>query len=163
MIRHRDAADRRERVISSGDENNIALLASDKFLNADLLTQEDLRRLECLLSSTDATCLVSLQEPSNECKPLLMKLAAHYLTVETHHGRPLCPVAKFHIRNGAEMYRLNYLGDTTSKGLRNSCGIMINYRYLLDELEENHVNYERTGKIAVSDGVKCWIVERSSS
>ncbi|KAL3797678.1 hypothetical protein HJC23_013510 [Cyclotella cryptica] len=162
MMRHRDAADRRESAHSSCDENNIALLASDKFLNADLLSQQDLRNLECLLSSTDAPSLVCLGEPSNEFKPLLMKLAAYYLTVETHHGRPLCPVAKFHIRNGAEMYRLNYLGDATSKGLRNSCGIMINYRYLLEELEENHVNYESTGKIAVRDGVRGWLAKRSS-
>ena len=88
-----------------------------------------------------------------------MKLAAYYMTKETYRGRPLCPVAKFHIRNGAEMYRLNYMADTSSKGLRNSCGIMINYHYALDEIEENRVQYEVNGDVVVKDGVKCWLNE----
>jgi len=90
-------------------------------------------------------------------KPFLLKLAAYYLTIDTHHGRPLCPVAKFHVRNGAEMFRLNYMADTTNKGMRNSYGLMINYRYPLDEIEENHAWYEMTGKIKVMDGVNCWL------
>jgi len=93
----------------------------------------------------------------DELQPLLMKLAAYYLTIETHHGRPLCPVAKFHIRNGAEMYRLNYMADTSRKGMRNSCGMMINYRYSLDEIEENRVRYEIRGEVVVKDGVHCWL------
>ncbi len=90
-------------------------------------------------------------------QPLLMKLAAYYLTMETHHGRPICPVAKFHVRNGAEMYRLNFMADLSKKGLKSSCGMMINYRYQLDEIEENHVRYEINGDVQVKDGVKCWL------
>ena len=86
-----------------------------------------------------------------------MKLAAYYLTIETRHGRPLCPVAKFHIRNGAEMHRLNYMADTSSKGMRNSCGIMINYRYVLNEIEANSVRYEISSDVMVRDGVKHWL------
>ena len=44
------------------------------------------------------------------------------------------------------MYRLNYMGDVGIKGLRTSCGIMINYRYVLDNIEDNSVNYEINGK-----------------
>jgi malonyl-CoA decarboxylase len=44
-------------------------------------------------------------------QPMLMKHAAHYLVVEKHKKRPLDGVAKFHVRNGAEMYRLNFLAD----------------------------------------------------
>jgi len=90
-------------------------------------------------------------------QPLLLKLAAYYLTVESRHGRPLCPVAKFHVRNGAEMYRLNFLADRSPKGMRNSCGIMINYRYLLAEIEENYLKYETSGAINVREGVKSWL------
>ncbi|KAL3768237.1 hypothetical protein ACHAW5_003000 [Stephanodiscus triporus] len=93
----------------------------------------------------------------NQLQPLLMKLAAYYLAIETHHGRPICPVAKFHIRNGAEMYRLNFMADCSKKGLRNSYGMMINYRYLLDEIEENRVQYEINGDVLVKDGVLCWL------
>jgi hypothetical protein len=143
---------------------------SDKFVDADLFTEGDLQEIEHLFSSSEQAPLDSLlgylkdphwhnvsEETTAELKPLLLKLAAYYLSIEKHHGRPLCPVAKFHIRNGAEMYRLNYLGDTTVKGVRSSCGIMINYRYLLEELEQNHVNYERTGEIVVRDGVSRWL------
>lgn len=93
----------------------------------------------------------------NQLQPLLMKLAAYYLAIETHHGRPICPVAKFHIRNGAEMYRLNFMADCSKKGSRNSYGMMINYRYLLDEIEENRVQYEINGDVLVKDGVLCWL------
>jgi hypothetical protein len=143
---------------------------SDKFANADLFTPSDLQKVLSLFPTAKDSPLGALlqflrepqwhlvsQDTTQELKPLLLKLAAYYLTVEKHHGRPLCPVAKFHIRNGAEMHRLNYLADTTSKGVRKSCGIMINYRYLLEELEKNHVNYERTGEIVVRDGVSFWL------
>ncbi|KAL7539737.1 hypothetical protein ACHAXR_009549 [Thalassiosira sp. AJA248-18] len=93
----------------------------------------------------------------DQLQPVLMRLAAYYLTVETRHGRPLCPVAKFHIRNGAEMYRLNYMADASPKGMRNSCGMMINYRYALDEIEQNRIQYEINGDVMVRDGVKSWL------
>ena len=92
-------------------------------------------------------------------KPLLLKLAAYYLTIDTHHGRPLCPVAKFHIRNGAEMFRLNYLGDTSLKGMRTSFGVMINYHYPLEEIESNHARYEMAGEVSVRDSVLKWLKE----
>lgn len=143
---------------------------SDKFIDANLFTECDIQKLGMIFPSSKAAPLDSLLEylkdprwhqvsqgTTDDLKPLIMKLAAYYLSVEKHHGRPLCPVAKFHIRNGAEMYRLNFLGDTTSKGVRSSFGVMINYRYLLEELEENHVNYERTGQIAVREDVSSWL------
>jgi hypothetical protein len=94
---------------------------------------------------------------ADKLQPLLMKFASYYLTVETHRGRPLCPVAKFHVGNGAEMYRLNFLADTSNKGMRTSCGMMINYRYDLDEIEENSTRYEMNGEVMVKDGVTSWL------
>lgn len=143
---------------------------SDKFMNVDLFTDSDMQTIERLFPSDDTSSLNSLltflknpqwhqvsQDTTLEIKSLLLKLAAYYLSIEKHHGRPLCPVAKFHIRNGAEMFRLNYLSDMTAKGIRSSCGIMVNYRYSLEEFEENRVNYERTGNIVVKEGVNCWL------
>ena len=61
-------------------------------------------------------------------------------------------MAKFHIRNGAEMFRLNYLaGDTSLKGMRTSFGVMINCHYPLNEIESNHARYEMTGEVSVRD------------
>jgi malonyl-CoA decarboxylase len=41
--------------------------------------------------------------------------------------------------------------------MRNSCGIMMNYRYVLEDMEDNHVRYEMTGEVAVCDSVRRWL------
>ena len=41
------------------------------------------------------------------------------------------------------MERLNWLADTSDNGLRQSAGMMINYRYKLAEIEANHEAYTR--------------------
>ena len=94
-------------------------------------------------------------------KPIFMRLAAFYLLHEKHHGKPLDGVAKFHLRNGAELYRLNWLADVSRKGMHNSLGIMVNYRYCLDDIEENHFLFEREGHIKTKDGVLKWLNKES--
>lgn len=37
--------------------------------------------------------------------------------------------ANFHLRNGAVMWRINWMADPSPRGVANSCGIMVNYRY----------------------------------
>ncbi|KAL7461638.1 hypothetical protein ACHAXS_002055 [Conticribra weissflogii] len=149
-----------------------------KFVDNNLFTDDELDKLAKIFPTSSEPVLALLDSlndnrweaaqkgahilPSSidlaeKLQPFLLKFAAYYLTVESRHGRPLCPVAKFHIRNGAEMYRLNFLADRSSKGLRNSCGIMINYRYVLDEIEENHLKYEAVGAINVREGVNLWL------
>jgi len=136
---------------------------------AMIFTEEEMRLVQSLFPSGPKSPLDSLLEllktpkwhsdahTATLLKPLLLKLAAYYLTIDTHHGRPLCPVAKFHIRNGAEMFRLNYLADTSLKGMRNSFGIMINYHYPLDEIESNQFRYEMAGEMSARDGVISWL------
>eukprot|EP00568_Trieres_chinensis_P004512 CAMPEP_0183306328 /NCGR_PEP_ID=MMETSP0160_2-20130417/10783_1 /TAXON_ID=2839 ORGANISM="Odontella Sinensis, Strain Grunow 1884" /NCGR_SAMPLE_ID=MMETSP0160_2 /ASSEMBLY_ACC=CAM_ASM_000250 /LENGTH=345 /DNA_ID=CAMNT_0025469675 /DNA_START=41 /DNA_END=1078 /DNA_ORIENTATION=- len=89
--------------------------------------------------------------------PILMRLAARYLALEKRRGRPLDGVARFHVRNGAEMFRLNYLADTSRRGMRNGAGIMVNYRYRLDTIEENHAAYEAEGIVPVCEGISRWL------
>jgi malonyl-CoA decarboxylase len=48
-------------------------------------------------------------------KPIMMKKAASYLSQEKRRRKPLDSVAKFHIGNGADMYRLNFLADKSRK------------------------------------------------
>ncbi|RHY93182.1 hypothetical protein DYB37_000416 [Aphanomyces astaci] len=74
-------------------------------------------------------------------KPILMRLGAHYLFREKKRGKALCPVANFHLRNGAIFERLNWLGDISPKGLKNSAGLMVNYKYELSQVEANNENY----------------------
>lgn len=85
----------------------------------------------------------------------LLRLAARYLVQEKKaDGRALDPVAHFHLSNGARVERLNWLADTSAKGMAQSCGIMVNYLYKLDEIETNHEAYSASGKVAVSGDVR---------
>lgn len=51
------------------------------------------------------------------------------------------PVAKFHLGNGAQLYRINWSGDLSKKGLRQSASLMVNYLYDVDKIEENHERF----------------------
>lgn len=95
-------------------------------------------------------------EPLAEAlKPILMRFAALYLLkAKGQDGiRALDPVAHFHLSNGARMEQLNWMADTSGKGLRESCGLMINYLYLLDRIERHHEKYSGNGKITASSAV----------
>jgi malonyl-CoA decarboxylase len=83
----------------------------------------------------------------------LTRLCARYLLREKRRGRALCPVANFHIRNGAVLERINWGADVSTRGLAQSCSLMVNYRYWLPFLEENHQAYVSRGHISRSDAV----------
>ncbi|KAG2437200.1 hypothetical protein HXX76_005864 [Chlamydomonas incerta] len=74
-------------------------------------------------------------------RPLLMRLAARYLVREKRRSFALCPVANFHLRNGASLWRINWRADMSELGLRRSLGIMVNYQYQLDNLYDNNRRY----------------------
>ena len=81
----------------------------------------------------------------------IMRLCARYLIeARRPQGGTLDPVAHFHLSNGARMERLNWLGDRSEKGLRESAGVMINYLYRLDDIETNHEAYVTQRRIAAS-------------
>ena len=88
-------------------------------------------------------------------KDTLLALAAHYFLIErSADQRPVDPVARFHLGNGARLERLNWLADVSEKGLREAHGLMVNYRYDLSEIEKNHEAYADDGTVAVSRGVR---------
>jgi len=115
-----------------------------------------------LLSAEDASLLTALDTPrwledsalQARLKPLLMRLCARYLIQEKRGSSPLDPVARFHLGNGASVARLNWLGDTSVKGLRQSAGLLVNYAYDLDEVEEHHEAFLNRGEIACAPAVK---------
>jgi hypothetical protein len=45
-------------------------------------------------------------------------------------------VARFHLRNGASLHRLNFLGNDSLIGLSRSSGLMVNYMYDMQHLQE---------------------------
>ncbi|XP_012238584.1 malonyl-CoA decarboxylase, mitochondrial [Bombus impatiens] len=85
-------------------------------------------------------------------KPLL-RACAWYLYKEKRRNYALNNVANFHLRNGAVMWRINWLADPSPRGVENSCGIMVNYRYYLDECEKNSQNYIENYFINTSEDV----------
>ncbi len=85
----------------------------------------------------------------------LLRLCAHYLVEEKRRsGEARDPVAHFHLTNGARVERIDWLGDRSGKGLRESAGMMVNYLYRLDQIDENHEAYKSSGKISVSNSVR---------
>jgi malonyl-CoA decarboxylase len=73
-------------------------------------------------------------------KSALLCLTALYLA-HASTGRNGNPVAKFHLGNGAKLHQINWAGDLSRKGLRQSAGIMVNYLYDLASVEENHERF----------------------
>lgn len=90
---------------------------------------------------------------SGVLEPVLMRLCAWYLYGEKRRGFALNPVANFHLQNGAAMWRLNWHADTSPRGVANSCGIMVNYRYFLNETSKNSALYLQNKVITASEQV----------
>ncbi len=88
-------------------------------------------------------------------RPAVLAAAAHYyLLAKDRSGRPLDGVARFHLGNGARLERLNWLGDTSEKGIRQGLSLMVNYRYDLRDIERNHEAYVNQGSVAASKSVR---------
>lgn len=83
---------------------------------------------------------------------VLMQCAACYLSQAQSQDKPLDPVARFHLSNGAQIERINWAGDPSAKGLKQSFGLMVNYLYDLKRLDRNRADFAH-GKFAVSSAV----------
>ncbi len=115
------------------------------------------------LSDEERTLLEALDRPdwfenaelTAQLRAVLEPLAAHYfLKARTSKGRLIDSVARFHIGNGARLEKIDWLGDLSPKGLRESAGIMVNYLYRLDDIEKNHEAYANEGEVVASSAVK---------
>lgn len=115
------------------------------------------------VSDEDRALLENLDKPDwfknaeleAQLRPVLEPLAAYYfLKARTAKGRLIDSVARFHLGNGARLERINWLGDISPKGLRESAGIMVNYLYRLEDIEKNHEAYANQGEVIASSAVK---------
>ena len=88
-----------------------------------------------------------------EHEELLTGLCARYLLETGDETRRSDPVAKFHLGNGARLQRINWLGDTSEKGIAQSYGLLVNYLYDLDAIERNHEGFVNKGKVVASSAV----------
>ena len=93
-------------------------------------------------------------------KEQLMTIAAYYLSSvrqQNKHGRAGSakdPVAHFHLSNGAQLERLNWMADSSVNGLKQSGGLMVNYLYKLEKIESNSRKYSEQGTINISGKVR---------
>ncbi len=123
-----------------------------------------------LLDASSRTTLEVLDTPdwaddaetAERVKAELLPLAAYYfLEAKGARGQPVDPVARFHLGNGAQLERLNFLGDRSEKGMQQSHGLMVNYLYALDKIEANHEAYAEKGQIAASSSVRKMLPARA--
>ncbi|MBO1908672.1 malonyl-CoA decarboxylase [Microvirga sp. 3-52] len=127
------------------------------------LARERMADESACLNTLAKEVLGSLEEPGwsnnpdtiEQVRAALLPAAAYYfLKAKDPKGRPVDPVARFHLGNGARLERLNFLGDVSLKGLKQAHGLMVNYLYALDEIEKNHEAFAEKGVVAASPMVR---------
>jgi malonyl-CoA decarboxylase len=91
---------------------------------------------------------------AEELRQELIPLCARYLLHAKQGREPLDPVARFHLRNGARLEQINWLGDTSVAGMQRSAGLMVNYFYRFAELERNHESYTRDFQIVATSEIQ---------
>jgi len=89
-------------------------------------------------------------------RALLMRSAAQYLGQALDGDKPMDGVARFHLGNGARVERINWAGDLSAKGHKQSYGLMVNYLYDLKRLDKHRALLAQ-GKIPVSAGVQAML------
>jgi len=93
-----------------------------------------------------------MREPMQEA--LLRSAAWYFLRAKNRRGLPVDSVARFHLGNGARLERINWLGDTSERGIAQAHGLMVNYLYELDDIEKNHEAFAETRTVVASGAVK---------
>ena len=93
------------------------------------------------------------EDLANVLQTPLMRLCAQYLYLEKRRNFAFDSVANFHLRNGASIWRINWLADLSPRGLANSFGLMVNYRYFIENLEQNSTSYQESFNISAGDQV----------
>lgn len=136
-------------LLAKGDES--ILVADEKAMLQKLGKDKNAAQALAALLAQD---WYKDKKTAEALKPVLMRLGAAYLTTQKKNNRPLDPVASFHLFNGARLERLNWLGDVSPKGLKQSAGLMANYHYKLDDIDDNHEEFVTHGKIVAARQVK---------
>ncbi|MGE8320687.1 MAG: malonyl-CoA decarboxylase [Comamonas sp.] len=102
------------------------------------------------LAAADAALTLPADTPVSRA---LLHAAAQYLGRGLDSGRPLDAVARFHLGNGARVERLNWAGDPSTKGVKQSFGMMVNYLYDLKRLDKHRALLAQ-GKIPLSSAIE---------
>ena len=92
-------------------------------------------------------------EQATHLESVLTHCIAYYLTHAKRNIYPLDPVARFHLRNGARLDRINWMGDTSAERIQESYGFLVNYVYESADIVGNHENYIKNATVVTSDEV----------
>jgi malonyl-CoA decarboxylase len=136
-------------------------LAKARASAADPLLPEAIRETLMLLDDPD---WAEGEKTVVEVERVLLPLAARYfLSERTPEGRPVDPVARFHLGNGARLERLNFLGDRSTKAMQQAHGLMVNYLYKLDDIVTNHEALAQRGEVIASPAVNSLLNQNDQS
>jgi malonyl-CoA decarboxylase len=83
-------------------------------------------------------------------RSILERLCAIYLLTAKRGNQAVDPVARFHLRNGASILRINWMADSSVQGMRQSAGLMVSYEYDEAHVATNHEAYVLDGVVAHS-------------
>lgn len=119
----------------------------------DLLVAE-LPGLETFVTLSPAPGLAKLWEPGwpGPGEEGFAPAAARALISLDERGRPREPVARFHLGNGARLWRVNPDGDPSPEAMKRSLGVMVNYRYEPEDRAANRAELA-AGFVPVSSEV----------
>ncbi|MBO0751248.1 MAG: malonyl-CoA decarboxylase family protein [Bradyrhizobiaceae bacterium] len=87
-------------------------------------------------------------------EPMLRAAATYFMTARNKSGSPADAVARFHLGNGARLERLDWPGDLSDRGRRQSFGLMVNYLYDLGDIEKNHEAYAESRTIIAANAIR---------
>ena len=127
------------------------------------LRRERNARTSSWLTDEERRLLVAIDDPAwpqvaaqaRNLRPVLNAALAEYLLrARDGKGRPIDPVARFHLNNGARLERVNWLGDVSDKGLQQGAGFMVNYLYDVAQIERNHEAFAREGRVVATRAVE---------
>ncbi|NCG41708.1 MAG: malonyl-CoA decarboxylase, partial [Actinobacteria bacterium] len=126
-------------LTSAIEDNDVPIFTREQQLSLDGV-QEALRNTDWYQS----------EELRQELEPVLAQLCFYYLTSVKAGDRISDPVANFHLSNGARVEQIQFLANTRADGLAQSLGMMVNYRYVLDYIEDNPDAYVHEGHVEIS-------------
>jgi malonyl-CoA decarboxylase len=129
---------------------------------AGWLKRERATEASLALDEDDRAALAALDRPdwwrnaetAETVREVLVRAAGwYYLRARTPRGTPLDAVARFHLGNGARLERINFLADTSERGIAQSHGMMVNYLYDLEHIEKNHEAYAQQHAVVAASAV----------
>jgi malonyl-CoA decarboxylase len=129
---------------------------------AEWVTRERANEASIAIDTDDREALRALDRPNwwldeqlvEVIGESIMRAAAwYYVRARNRRGLPVDSVARFHLGNGARLQRLNWIADTSERALEQSYGLMVNYLYDLDYIEQNHEAYAQQHVVVASTGV----------